>query len=255
MKNAEREIVNENAILMKQLQELKAKRNKHYSKTKGRANALQSTKFTPRAKVYNTVNSRLDYETAKDKMQYKKEHYAQLREELELRGCTFKPNVDINSMTLTQKNPLPPIEQRNVPDRYRREVLDEKANMRTQELNDMDFATLVLPNNSGKKLHKDFYKNKLEWVKHRDEKREHRRLDNTKAEEGTFIGQPQINDYSNNKIVAADKLDTEVFLARVPKYLKRNLEIKKALENKMYDYTYQPALYRPGRTGEINIQG
>ena len=256
MKQTENEMLSENALLKAQLKEMKSIRGKNYSSTRGRANPLKGTKFKPRAKKYKVVNSKLDYESAKEKAQYKKEYYAQLREELELKNCTFKPNVDLKSMTLTQKNPTVPIDQRGVPDRYNRTLIDEKKNLRTMELEKKDLETMKLPNNKGRKARgEDFYKEKVEWKKKAQEKANQKKKDQEDAEIGTFVGKPQINDYSKNKIVPGERLDSDPYLARLPKYLNKKLELKKTLDAKYYNFPHKPALYKPGRTGEINIKG
>ena len=255
MKQSEQEFLSENQILMAQLKEMKSRRGKNYSGTKGRAKPMVRTKFNPRHKKWKGTNSRLDYEAAKEKAQYKKEYYGQLREELELKNCTFKPNVDLKSMTLTQKNPKTPIDQRGVPDRYMRSLIDEKKKMRTQELQQHELGTMRLPDNAGKKFNEDFYNQKLEWRKNALSKAEQRKKDQIEAEKKTFVGKPKILDYSNNRIVAQDRLDNDPHLSRVPKYLNKTLELKKTLDKKYYNYPHKPALYKPSRTGEINIKG
>ena len=255
MKQRENEILSENQILMAQLKEMKNKRGRCYNSTKGRANPLLDTKFKPRARKYKGTNSRIDYETAKEKAQYRKEYYSQLKEELELKNCTFKPNVDLNSMTLTQKNPTVPIDQRGVPDRYMRTLIEEKQNLRTQELSNKALETMKLPNYKGKKAKKTFYDEKMEWIKKKKEKALQKKREQEEAERNTFVGKPKINDYSKNKIVGADRLDSDPHLARLPKYLNKTLELKKKLDKKYYNYSHKPALYKPGRTGEINIKG
>ena len=255
MKQNEQEFLSENKILMAQLKEMKSRRGKNYSGTKGRANALVSTKFKPRHKKWKATNSRLDYEAAKEKAQYKKEYYGQLKDELELKNCTFKPNVDLKSMTLTQKNPKVPIDQRGVPDRYMRSLIDERKNMRTMELEQVQLGTMKLPDNKGKKFNKDFYNQKVEWRKKAQEKADQRKKDQVQAEVDTFVGKPKILDYSKNRIVAQDRLDNDPHLARVPKYLNKTLNLRKTLDQKYYNFPHKPALYKPGRTGEINIKG
>ena len=199
MKQVEQEVLSENQILMAQLKEMKSRRGKNYSSTKGRANPLLRTKFNPRARKWKATNSRLDYETAKEKAQYRKEYYSQLKEELELKNCTFKPNVDLKSMTLTQKNPMVPIDQRGVPDRYMRSLIDERKNMRTMELEKHELSTMKLPDNKGRKAKKDFYNEKLEWRKKAQEKALQRKKEEEEKEIQSFIGKPKILDYSKNK--------------------------------------------------------
>ena len=255
MKQSEQEFLSENQILQAQLREMKSRRGKNYSGTKGRANPLVRTKFNPKHKKWKATNSRLDYEAAKEKAQYKKEYFGQLREELELRNCTFKPNVDVKSMTLTQKNPKAPIDQRGVPDRYMRSLVDEKKLMRTQQLEQQELGTMRLPNNKGRRYNPEFYNQKLEWRKKAQEKAEQRKKEQVEAEVNSFVGKPKILDYSKNKVVNADRLDSDPHLARLPKYLNKKAQLKLTLDKKYYNFPHKPALYKPGRTGEINING
>jgi hypothetical protein len=252
MKNFEKEISSENADLMNHLKEMEERRNKQYSKTKGRANALLSTKFCPRSKIYKPVTSRLDYETAKEKELYKREQYSELKEQLDLRECTFKPNVDLHSMTLTQKNPRTPIEQREVPSKYKRKDLDERESLRKKELREKELQTMRLPDNQGKKPTREFYDQKVEWKKNHKEKMEKRRLDQLSQETNSFIGKPQLFQGKMSQMVA-EKLASEPFLQRVNKHIDNKKELRSTLEKKYYDHSFKPALYKPRRTGEVQI--
>ena len=254
MKNFDREISSENKDLLNHLKEMEDKRNKQYSSTRGRANPLMSTKFCPRSKNWKAVNSRLDYETAKEKEMYKREHYSQLKEELEMRECTFKPNVDLKSMTLTQKNPRTPIEQREVPEKYKRSAVEERVTLRQKELAEQELGTMKLPDNSGKKPTREFYDKKVEWKKVHEEKMEKQRLEQLKKEQESFIGKPKLFEGKTSKIVA-EKLANEGFLNRVQKDLEHKKELRSKLEQKYHDYSFKPALYKPRRTGEVNIHG
>jgi hypothetical protein len=246
MKNFEKEISNENLELMNHLKEMKERRTKQYSKTKGRANALLSTKFCPRSKIYQPVSSKLDYETAKEKELYKREQYSELKEQLDLRECTFKPNIDLNSMTMTQKKPRTPIEQREVPSKYRRKDIDERESLRKKELQEKELQTMKLPQNQGKKPTREFYDQKIEWKKNHKEKMEKRRLDQLEQETNSFIGKPKLFEGKASQMLA-QKLASEPFLNRVNKHIDQKKELRSTLEKKYYDHTFTPALYKPKR--------
>lgn len=253
MKSTEKNMMDENALLRDRLKNMGSKRSRQYSGTSGHARPLKKTKFTPRAKRYNGVNSKMDYDAMKEHLQLKQEQMAKLKDELEMRECTFKPEVCMKSLQMTQKGKnLPPIEGRGVPDRYNRSLVEERKTLRDQELGDVELNTMKLPNNTGRKAKRDFYDEKVKWKQAAEEKRQQRKLENLDRESKTIVGQPKINDYSKNKIVAQDRIDTDSFLNRVPKYMAKREEKKRNLDAKYYNYSYKPALYRPGRTGELN---
>ena len=252
MKTIEKNMMDENALLQARLKGMTKKRSRQYSGTHGHAKPLKKTKFTPRDKKYRGVNTKMDYDALKEQMFLKREQMSKLRDELEMRECTFKPEVCMKSLEMTQKGKnLPPIETRGCPDRYNRTLIDERKTLRDQELGEQELSTMKLPNNAGKKAKKEFYQEKLNWKKQAEEKRQQRKLENIEKETKSFIGQPKINDYSKNKIVPADKLDHDKFLNRVSKDLGKREEHKRQLDSKYYNYSYKPALYRPGRTGEL----
>lgn len=214
--------------------------------------SLMRTTPLPKSKNYKQVQPRLLFQTTKDDLLNKKEQIKEVKAQRELEGCTFTPVLNNNSLAMARNNPKPPIGMRDVPDRYKRAIVEElKKNIDTQRL-DQEWSTMKLPDNSGKKPDGEFYGGKVAWRKAADEKIQQKRMEQDEAEGATFIGKPTLNDYSNNKIVPADKLDNDEFLVRVDKTIQRKKETVKRLTEQMYDYPFKPALYKPRRNGEIN---
>ena len=216
--------------------------------------ALMKTTPLPKSKNYKKVQPKLLFQTTKEDLIGKKMKVEEVKVQRELEGCTFQPNLNNNSLAMARNNPKPPIGMRDIPDRYKRAIIDElKKNLDTQRL-DNEAATMKLPDNKGKKPDTDFYGNKVAWRKAADEKISTARQAKEEEEVKTFIGKPTLNDYTKNKIVPADKLDNDEFLARVDKTIKRKKENLDKLTEQMYDFPFKPALYKPRRTGEINVE-
>jgi len=217
-------------------------------------NKLMKTTPLPKSRNYKKVQPRLLAQTSKDDLLGKKHQLEEIKAQRELEGCTFQPKLNNNSLAMARNNPKPPIGSRDVPDRYKRALIEEKYNnLKTQRL-EAETATLQIPDCSGKKPDGDFYGGKVAWRKAADEKVCQIRQEREQQELNTFIGKPTLNDYTKNKIVPADKLDNDEFLVRVDKGIQKHKELIKKIEHKMYDFPYKPALYKPRRTGEINVE-
>ena len=214
--------------------------------------SLMRTAPLPKSRNYKKVQPRLLYETSKDDLLNKKMEIEEIRMQRELEGCTFQPKLNNNSLAMARNNPKPPIEHRGIPDRYKRALIEElQTNLMTQRLEE-ETATLKIPDTTGKKPNGEFYENKVSWRKNADDKLKEARDVKDKEELGTFIGKPTLNDYSNNRIVPAEKLDNDEFLVRVDKRIKERKDHIKQLTNKFYNFPYKPALYKPRRGGEMN---
>ena len=214
--------------------------------------SLMKTTPLPKSRNYKKVQPRLLYQTSKDDLLGKKMEIEEIKAQRELEGCTFQPKLNNNSLAMARNNPKPPIGMRDVPDRYKRALIEElHTNLMTQRL-DNETATLQIPDTTGKTPDGEFYENKVAWRKNADEKVDQAREVKLQQEIGTFIGKPTLNDYSNNRIVPAEKLDNDEFLVRVDKTIKKKKEKIKKLTRQMYDFPYKPALYKPRRTGEMN---
>jgi hypothetical protein len=208
----------------------------------------------PKSKNYKKVQPRLLAQTSKDDLLGKKHEIEELKAQRELEGCTFQPKLNNNSLAMARNNPKPPIGQRDVPCRYKRALIEEKEkNLQTQRL-EAETATLKIPDTTGKKPDTEFYGGKMAWRAAANEKITMARKEKEEQELKTFIGKPTLNDYTKNKIVPADKLDNDEFLVRVDKTIQKKKETIERLTNQMYNFPYKPALYKPRRTGEINVE-
>lgn len=227
-------------------------RVRSYSR-KRKLDTLMKTTPLSKNKQYKRVEPRLLLDTHKDEIFNKRNLIEERKVQLELNGCTFKPELNNNSLAMTRNNPKVPITEREVPMKYQRALVEELKRTLDQERLQKETETMVLPNNTGKQPNKEFYDTKVAWKKQSEEKLEQARQRQLEEEIGSFIGKPKLNDYSKNKIVPADKLDDSEFLVRVEKTIQKKQENIKNLEGKLYDYPFKPTLYKPRRTGELQL--
>ena len=226
-------------------------RIRSYSRKK-KLDSLVRTTSLPKNKNYKNVEPRLLAETQKEEIFNKRGELEEKKIQKELEGCTFKPQLNQNSLAMTRNNPKPAITEREVPERYQRTLVEElQKNMQTQRL-ELEAQTLKLPDTTGKTPNTEFYDEKVAWKKEALKKVDQKRKEQDDAIVSTFIGKPELNDYSNNKIVPAEKLDNDEFLKRVEKTIEKKKQKIEDLTHKFYDYPYKPALYKPRRTGESN---
>ena len=226
-------------------------RIRSYSRKK-KLDSLVRTAPLPKNKNYKNVEPRLLTETQKEEIINKRGILEEKKIQKELEGCTFKPQLNQNSLAMTRNNPKPPIVERGVPERYQRTLVEElEKNLKTQRL-EQEAQTLKLPDNTGKAPNKEFYDEKVAWKKEALKKVDQKRKEQDDAVVSTFVGKPELNDYSKNKIVPADKLDSDEFLKRVEKTIEKKKQKIEGLTNKFYDFPYKPALYKPRRAGETN---
>lgn len=216
--------------------------------------SLVRTGSLPKSKNYKKVLPKLFEHLTRDDILLKKTMKEELKAQLEIKDCTFVPKINTNSLTMTRNNPKPPIMLREVPNRYKRAMVETIMTMAKTAKLDLDLATLKIPDTAGKKPDPTFYENKLAWTKNRDDKRAQAKVAEEEVEKASFVGKPVINDYSKNKIVPAEKLDNDEYLTRVTKTLQKKKDNIKAIEEKMYDFPFRPALYKPYRRGEIQIE-
>ena len=216
--------------------------------------SLMKTTPLPKSKNYKKVQPRLLAQTSKDDLLNIKQEKQEKKIQREMDGCTFQPKLNNNSLAMARNNPKPPIGQREVPNRYKRALLDEKEKTLQNERLDAETATLKIPDTTGKKPDSEFYGGKVAWRAAADEKILAKRKEKEEKEINSFIGKPTLNDYTKNKIVPADKLDSDEFLVRVDKTIQKKKETIERLTNQMYNFPYKPALYKPRRTGEINVE-
>lgn len=222
-----------------------------YSRKRNLDSLIKTTNL-PKSKNYRKVEPRLLFQTAKEDLINKKSMKEEVKAQRELEGCTFQPALNTKSLAMARNNPKPPIGLREVPERYRRAIVEELYSKIMNKRLDAESATMVLPKSVGKKPNNEFYSQKVAWRKAANEKIETHRRKKSEDETNTFIGKPKIIDYSNHKIVPKEKLDNDQFLDRVQKTLKKKEDKVKSLSDQMYCFPFKPALYKPRRTGEIN---
>jgi len=218
---------------------------KRWTSVKGNFPPIIRKKFLPDAKLYRDMNTKINYEGQKEHETLKREHLSRMKDELEFQDCTFHPDFNMTSITSASQADRIPIQSRGCPDRYNSQYLENQKTLRLQTLQDEELATLKIPDSSGKKPNPEFYSEKVKWKKDIRKRCEEKANEQFQKECATFIGKPEVLDYSNNKIVNPENLDNGPFLERVDKDIVNRKDRIKKLDEKYYSYPYKPTLYRP----------
>ena len=226
-------------------------RSRSTKKSNARGRGGPRRNSLPKPRSYKRVKPRLMDNTSKEAQLARKKQIEEIKAQREVARCTFKPEFNFRSLKMATKNDRTVIQKRDVPDRYKRAIVEEKARTLADERALAELGTMKLPDNSGKNAQKDFYDGKVAWRKQADEKIKAKVEEKTEKEIKSFIGKPKILDYSKNKIVPPEKIDMDDFLERCAKTLKRRVEKRDKVANQMYNFPFKPALYNPRRTGEM----
>lgn len=220
---------------------------KKFTPVKGKFPAMIKKNFLPESKLYRDMNTKIDYESQKEHEQLKRQRFSEMKDELDFKECTFNPNLDEMSMTQAIQQRRVKIQEREVPNRYRREYLETQELMRKQDLEDEELQTLRIPNNQDKTPNPNFYKEKKEWKDKVLKKTNKMRNNKWDEERGTLIGQPRTNDYNFGEEIPE-------FLDRVDQNIKRKEKYIKNLDSKIYNHPFKPNLSLTARENELKYQ-
>ena len=220
---------------------------KRWTSVKGKFPAIIRKKFLPDAKKYRDTTTKINYEAQKEYHTLKKEHLSRMKDDLDFKGCTFTPQFNMTSLSSASHSHRVPVQGRGCPDRYNREFLETQKDIRNQTLEQEELATLRIPVSERKTPNPEFFDEKVKWKKEIYEKAEVEAKRRFEEECSTFIGKPEVLDYSNNKIVNPESLNNGPFLERVSKDIEARKEKVQALDKKYYDFPYKPKLHNPER--------
>ena len=218
---------------------------KRWTSVKGNFPPIIRKKFLPDSKIMRDINPKVNYEAQKEHETLKREHLSRMKDELEFQDCTFQPEFNMTSITSATQSERIPIQNRGCPDRYDRTFLETQHTLRLQTLENDELATLKIKPSEGKTFDPNFYEEKVRWKKESQERSKQKADEQFEKECATFIGKPQIMDYSNHKLVNAESLDQGPFLERVEKDIVKRKDKAVELEKKYYSYPYKPTLYQP----------
>ena len=220
---------------------------KRWTPVKGKFPAIIRKKFLPESKLHRDMNTKINYEAQKEYETLKREHLSRMKDDLDFKGCTFNPKFNMTSMNLVTKSERVPVQGRGCPDRYNREFLETQKDIRNKTLEENELATLKIPVSERKTPDPQFFEQKVKWKKEIQEQAEAEAKRRFEEECATFIGKPEVIDYSKNKIVNAESLDNGPFLERVDKDIEQRKERIQVLDKKYYNFPHTPTLYKPER--------
>ena len=218
---------------------------KRWTSVKGKFPPIIRKNFLPDAKLHRDVSTKINYDSQKEHETLKREHLSRMKDELEFQNCTFIPEFNMTSITSASKINRVPIQGRGCPDRYNREFLETQQTIRNQTLEAEELATLRIPISSRKVPNENFYSEKVKWKNDIKERSEIKAKEFYDKETSTFIGKPEVLDYSKNKIVNPESLDNGPFLERVDKDIVQRKERIEILDKKYYNFPYKPKLHKP----------
>lgn len=218
---------------------------KRWTNVKGKFPPMIRKTFLPDAKKYRDMNTKINYEAQKEHETLKREHLSRMKDEIEFQDCSFNPDLNMTSLKKAKDLDRVPIEGRGCPDRYNRTFIESQKTLRMQTLEQEELATLKIPDYGDKTPDPNFYSEKVKWKEDALNKSRAKADEQFQRECATFIGKPQVLDYSKNKVVNPENLDNGEFLQRVDTDIVQRKDRLKTLDQKYYNYPYKPTLYKP----------
>jgi hypothetical protein len=233
----------EHQYLEDRLKRLQKHQKKIAPRAKVRTAPWQKNIFDRKSKNVKSVTHRIDYEPHREKEFEKTSNLLQRQADIELDPCTFNPDLNQQSLAIAQGKDH--IMERDVPDRYKRSVIEEKKRMLEQQREDDEVAQLKIPNYSGRKPDEEFFKKNVDWKKKIVERSEGVYRENYDKEVYGIQDRPKLN--KNTLEMAKRRYNGEDFLSRVPKNIENKKVLHKKLETKYYNFSYKPKLHKPER--------
>ena len=231
----------ESQYLQDRLKRLQKHQKKIAPRAKVRTSPWQKTLFDRKTKNVKSVTHRIDYEPHREKEFERTSNFLQRQADIELDPCTFNPELNHNSLNIAQGKDH--IMTREVPDRYKRRVVEEKKMILEQQRAEEEDKQMRIPDYSGRKYDEGFFDKTVNWKKEIVEKKKEEKKKNYEDE---VIGMQDRPTLTKNTIdLANQKYNGESFLNRVPKNIEDKKVLKQKLDNKYYNFSYKPTLYKP----------
>ena len=186
---------------------------------------VKQSDFLDRNARLANVSSRVGHESLQDTLRSKKERLEQQRAELELAGCTFRPELNKNTEALlssyvsVMEKPLP----RKEPPASHSSRMEVEQPSQDRTASAEELRPRARPN-------PQFYEQKMEWKSGVEEARLRVRLQREEAEQTRPVAKPHTNSARNKELVKAEG----DFLTRVQKDLERSKAVRGRLEEKLY---------------------
>lgn len=143
-----------NKSLEAKLEELeKRKQTLIKSSQKPATSPISTNQFTTQSLEYQYVQSNIDFKLIQEKLKIKEAQRTKLKEETELRYCSFRPLLNNKSNNYVKKMNYTPIQERKLTPK-KQDKTQELAKSTTEELN---------PNKAKRKLNPEFSQKQLDW--------------------------------------------------------------------------------------------
>ena len=231
----------EHQYLKDRLKRLEKHQKKIAPRAKVRTTPLQKNLFDRKAKNMQTVTHRIDYEPHREKEFEKTSNFLQRQADIELDPCTFNPNLNQKSLKMAQAKDH--IMERDVPDKYKRSVIEERERVVALQREEEEDAQMNIPDYSDRKPNEKFFNEKFEWKKKVLEKYDEEQKKNFDNEVVGMKAKPTLT--KNTIELANRKFNGKKFLDRVPNNIENKKVLAKKLDNKYYNFPHKPKLHKP----------
>jgi hypothetical protein len=231
----------EHQYLLDRLKRLEKHQKKIAPRAKVRTAPWQKNLFDRKAKNMKSVTHRIDYEPHREKEFEKTSTLLQRQADIELDPCTFNPNLNQKSLHMAQGKDY--IIERDVPERYKRSVVEEKQRVLEEQRAEEEYAQLRIPDYSGRKPNDTFFNEKVSWKNDIAKRSEGKWRENYDKEVIGMQDRPTLT--KNSREMANRRYNGEDFLTRVPKVIEDKKVLHKKLDTKYYNFSHKPTLYKP----------
>lgn len=172
----------------------------------------------------------IDYKKKQKEIKQRKEKKA-----MEMKNCTFKPNVNENSKKYVNSGHYVPIHKRKLPEK---KETRPKVDKEVEEFERIQ-AELKKNKPKGKVNINEFYKKQVDWDKQKKNKQNRKRLDKA-LKEHTAKRTPNVNKKKNDALVA----NKGTFLKRVGNNMEKSKKTREKLEQKYNTNSFKPKINR-----------
>ena len=179
---------------------------------------------------FNNINSQIDYDLIMQKKKKKEEDLKVDKEKMELKGCTFMPEVNEKSVTYIKQQNYVPVYKRKLPEKKEitpRKLKEEEEFDRIQEE--------IQKSKPKRKLNPDFFEKQQNWEKQKKVKAEKERFNKILNECNVrLFNRSSKKRHNHTQNIEAD------FLKRMERYTEQAKIKKKQLDEKYNSCTFRP---------------
>ena len=231
----------EHQYLLDRLKRLEKHQKKIHPRAKVRVNPWQKNLFDRKSKNVKSVTHRIDYEPHREKQFEKTSNLIQRQADIELDPCTFNPHLNQRSLKMAEAKDH--IMERDVPDRYKRSLIEEKKRIVDLERLEDEEAQMRLPDYSGRVPDEGFFNKTVQWKQNATERSQQVKQKNYEGETVGMKHKPSICKKSEE--LASQRNNGQKFLERVPKVIEDKKLLRQKLDTKYYNFPHKPQLHRP----------